>query len=278
MKFVSLSYCYLLISLLPVFVEPVSADLLASDSFSYPDGGLLAGNNGGTGWAGAWATVEGTVAPTVAGGLGQSAHTNTGPFGTFVSSQASRMLAAARGDGTTTWIRFSGGSNNVPNSENFGGLGLYEGFGERALFGKVWQRPGNWSIVSSGDYPTSVPITPALSDVWVKIVNGIGNTDSAFMWVNPTDTTSEAALGTAMASATNRNLNFNMVLIRSGSQIFPFNVTYQFDNLLIGDSFASVSIPEPGSIAILTLLSIAAISTRRRRRSEPDNSKKKCLN
>lgn len=248
-----------------VFVNNANADLLASDFFSYPDAGVLAGNNGGTGWAGAWATVGGTVAPTVAGGMGQSAHTNTGPFGTFVSSQASRMLAAPRGDGTTTWIRFSGGSNNVPNSENFGGLGLYEGAGERALFGKVWQRPGNWSIVSSGDYPTAVPITPALSDVWVKIVNGVGNTDTAFMWVNPANTSSEAALGAAMASSTNdRNLNFNMVLIRSGSQIFPFNVTYQFDNLLIGDSFASVSIPEPGSAAMFFLVSALAVCTRRR--------------
>lgn len=264
MKFVPTILLNVLFSGL-VSINHASADILASDSFSYPDGGLLAGNNGGTGWAGAWATVDGTVAPTVAGGRGQSAHTNNGPFGTFVTAQASRMLSAPRGDGTTTWIRFSGGSNNVPNSENFGGLGLYEGFGERALFGKVWQREGNWGIVASGDSLTTVPITPALSDVWVKIVNGTGNTDSVSMWVNPADISSEAALGTAMASLTNRNLNFNMVLLRSGSQVFPFVVTYQFDNLLIGDSFASVSVPEPGSVGLLVLATLAAFCTGRQR-------------
>lgn len=269
MKFVSTILLYVVLNGL-VSGNHVSADLLASDSFSYPDGGGLAGNNGGTGWSGAWATVAGTVAPTVAGGLGQSAHSNTGPSGTFVSSQASRMLTATRGDGTTTWIRFSGGANNVPNSENFGGLGLYENAGERVLFGKVWQRDGNWAIFSSGDNLTSVPITPTLSDVWVKIVNGAGNTDSAFMWVNPIDTSSEAALGPAMASVTDRNLNFNSVLLRSGSQIFPFVVTYQFDNLLIGDSFASI--PEPASPIMLVLISIAAVGTRRRRLAELRNN------
>jgi hypothetical protein len=238
---------------------------VASEDFTYPDGDL-AGNNGGSGWGAAWATLSGPQA-TVASGAATFTFASTGAF---VASENSRALPATIGAGTTTWIRFDGGMSTSPSvSDSFGGISLYAGTQERALIGKDW--PGNdiWAIKGYNSanvttkYDSTIPLTGGMADVWVKIVNGAGaNDDTMSLWVNPADFSSEAALGTALGTLSGRDLNFDTIRLRGGSATSGHTATWTYDDLKITNDFASM-IPEPSS-ALLGGLGVLALLRRRR--------------
>lgn len=243
-----------------------SAAVIAVDDFSYPDGNL-AGNNGGSGWGAAWATLSGPQA-TVASGAATFTFASTGAF---VASENSRALPATIGAGTTTWIRINGQLTvNGFVSQSFGGIGLYADTTERALLGKDWPGANNWTIKAHNNFgggtqvsSSTIPLTDGMADVWVKIVNGPAtNDDTMSLWVNPADFSSEAALGSALASLSGRHLDFNTIRLRGGSSTTGHTATWTFDNLQITSDFASI-VPEPSS-ALLGGLGLLALLRRRR--------------
>jgi PEP-CTERM motif len=244
-----------------------SAAVIAVDDFSYSNGNL-ATNNGGTGWAGAWTNVSLPQA-TVASGEATFTYTSTG---VFVQSESSRVLPATIGAGTTTWIRFDGKmTSNTATSDSYGGLALYSGSAnERLLIGKSWPGTEEWMLSArdSGDTRTysnsTVSISdPGFDDIWVKIVNGAGaNDDSINFWINPADTSSEVALGAGIGTLTGRQLDFDRILLRGGSNVNGHSETWAFDNLQITTDFA-LMVPEPSS-ALLGGLGLLALLRRRR--------------
>jgi autotransporter-associated beta strand protein len=221
---------------------------VANEDFTYLDGDL-AGNNGGSGWNAAWANVSVPQA-TVSAGLATFTCTSNGSFS---SSETARTLPTV-GAGTTTWIRINGQLTvNGFVSDSFGGIGLYADTTERALLGKDWPGANNWTIKAHNNSgggtqvsSSTIPLTDGMADVWVKIVNGPAtNDDTMSLWVNPADFSSEAALGSALASLSGRHLDFNTIRLRGGSSTTGHTATWTFDNLKVGGDFADVAVVGP---------------------------------
>jgi hypothetical protein len=227
------------------FATISNAAPVASEDFTYPDGDL-AGNNGGSGWGAAWTTLSGLQA-TVASGTATFTFASTGDY---AGSENSRALFATIGAGTTTWIRFDGRmSSNGQVDNSFGGLSLYNGSTESLLIGKNWPGPENWTLTArdSSDtravYESTISLTdPGFDDIWLKIVKGGGtDDDSVSLWINPADTSSESALGTPLVTHTARQLNFDSVRLRGGTDVNGHSETWSFDDIKLGPDFADVA-------------------------------------
>lgn len=195
------------------------AALLASETFDYADG-TLAGQNGGTGWAGAWgsltlpaANVSGTN-NVVAGVLGSGDITGA----STATSNIFRAFASEFGaDGTTIWLTVQmqrSGPTDTPG-------GAPDGTGTNVNAGATsWVRPVNLALFdrtsdtaqserlsfgegtrtqldtdtfgllvggSATNAATVWTTTPVsnLNTALVRIVYGAANADTATLWMNP---------------------------------------------------------------------------------------------
>jgi PEP-CTERM motif len=235
--------------LIPLFASAASAAVLVSENFSYTDG-TLAGQNGGTGWAGPWGNV---VSPTanasgsnvITGGvLGSGDITGA----STTTSQIFRDFSTEFGaDGTTIWITLAMqrlGPQDTPGGAPDGlGPDLNSG-------GTSWIRPQNWALFdvtsitaqserlsfgegtrTTGDADTFGMLVAGSSTnaatVWtttsvsllntalVRINYGAGNVDTATIWMNaaPGDPT----LQTPSASTTG-NFTFDRVRPFAGNR------------------------------------------------------------
>jgi hypothetical protein len=202
--------------------EPVPA----VDDFSYADG-ALAGNNGGTGWAGPWTDNAGTPA-TVVGGVAQTSFTGAG------SSQIQRDLSSAM---SSAWIRATVQKTaTLGISESYGGIGLYDGGTERALIGNFW--PGvaadAWGAGTNGSQgEIAGELVTTLSDVIVYV----DGTETK-LWVNPAD---PANLGVPEATGGGVG-QFNRIILRCGTSTAGTE-TWQFDNLIVGETLSDITPP-----------------------------------
>lgn len=232
--------------------DDARAAIIASDDFGYADG-PLAGSNGGTGWAGAWTDFNGTPA-TVTGGAAQVSFTAAGGF---AASQADRFIGA--GALTSAWIRFTAQKTaSLGISDSFGGIGLFEGGSEKGLIGNYW--PGvavdAWGAGSNGSQgEVAGELVTTLSDV-VVYVDGA----ETKLWVN----NNPASLGAPDATGGGVG-QFDRLILRAGTSTDGLE-TWQFDNLVIGETAADVgvAIPEPAG-AVLVLLALLGSTSGMRR-------------
>lgn len=122
--------------------------LIASDSFSYPEGATLKGANGGSGWAGPWITSplhksDNTIAPSsmlfknlaASGNRLLEVGSNVRSYRTIDTARPELATLLDGGklgkDGTTIWIGFLAALSHGENTNlGSGGVHLYNGLGD----------------------------------------------------------------------------------------------------------------------------------------------------
>lgn len=239
------------------------ASLVAYESFAYADGNL-AGNNGGFGdWSSAWNTPLGPAA-TVNGGQARLQVFNGGTTGSIRRFWTPTL----GGNGTTTWLRWSGAYTTTTTTANAtGGISFIDdNLNEVFRVGK-FVNGNRWSVGKGTTIAESNVDLTVGADLWVRIQHLAGN-DAIRFWVNPTDTTTEAALdsggfhdlsGLDLAGIRGLRLTADPSSQGTGTQ------TWTFDDLRVGSSFGAMSaVPEPSSGLLVAGAAVVMLVRRRR--------------
>ena len=169
----------------------------AYESFDYTAGSKLIGQNGGSGWGGAWVTITGATTNSVisAGSMTYSGITSSGNKMAAVASgngdsRARRVLATGYNSGV---VYFSALMQNLNSGPRYCGLSLYTGTSEKMMMG---QGSGfaNWTInrvLTNGVATTlqSDVSSANLSLLVLKVEFNASSVNSTFeqltFWVNP---------------------------------------------------------------------------------------------
>lgn len=268
---------------------PANATLLAYEGFDY-DPGSLAGQNGGSGWGGAW-----SAGSVVSGSLSYGALPTTGNSalisGESGSISAYRDFAAEYGTGTY-YISFIGQrlsphgtlDDNTVRASSFQ---IHKGFGtsgdERLSAGKVTtaspNQAYNWALFSDGSggllEESDEPITNQAFVLMEFVINddvdgegaGVSN-DEARMWINPS---LDGALGAPDVELTQANGNnydylFGRVRIFSGgNNSSGAYADFAIDEIRLGTTLrdVGVNVPEPAA-GLMALVALAGITRRLR--------------
>ena len=265
-----------------------SGALAAYEGFDYAAGTSLVGQNGGTGFAGAWGTTGG-AATIQSPGMTYDSLVTSGN-GLFVDGSAGsvaifRDLVSPRGaDGTTTWISLThvrtgpeGGTASPTGGPSYlrpVNLALFDAGTERFALGEGTRTTGDedvWGIVARGS--VSNPATVWTDDTievdsfaLLRIDHGVGDVDTAYLWINPSLLLEPSTL-TADATTTT-NFTFNRIRPFAGNPS-GVNPAAQglIDEIRIGDTFFDVApVPEPSTYALLGMGALAfAFGFRRRK-------------
>ena len=219
-------------------LSQVNAALIASDDFS--------AEGSGTGFAAAsnWGTGN------VSGGEYSTGTENFRNFAVTTPSSNTEYWAS---------IEFSLAANS------WGGLSFFNGGSEVLLLGRdtghaFWGIDGRFV---ADTYSTVAFVADETVHLLARLefdVNGGGTPDQVSLWVNPSDTTSLATLGTPSATVADNNLGpYTRLRLGTGSS------SLTADNLYIGTTLADVTpVPEPSSAALLGLGGLALILRRRK--------------
>ena len=244
--------------------QSASAVLIASEDFVYPDG-ALSGNNGGTGWGGAWAGA-GTVAS-------QQNQTATSAFGnraistSFVGSPTdplyfSALFTKTGGDNTfALWLEIS---DNAATNDNDARIGLVD-----SQFSVQMEGIDNTS--SNADFGTYTPGEQVLI-VGKLEFNVSGANERLQIWVDPTDVETASLVSAQLTGedlgwvTPTHALTGNFVLGGGVGLIDDIRIGSEWED--VGPFIVAPSAPAPEpSTAILAVLGfVGLLGTRRRRR------------
>ena len=106
------------------------AGLLFTETFQYPVASNLAGQNGGSGFSGAWSGGNSTIVSGLMSGTGTAVSVGTESF--------RQMSATASTSGTSTYITYLMNATSFSGG-NFTGLSLFSGATEEMFMGIPWQ-------------------------------------------------------------------------------------------------------------------------------------------
>ena len=258
-------------------VGSASAAIIASDDFSYADG-ALSGQNGGTGWATAWAdrsTLTGNAVvdagDAVTSGVATVFGDNSGVFddqGTTFRTLSSSIggsgdiwlsidMSFTSGAATDSFVsfQFRNGAPPATGDPTDGAQGAWR-------IGDEWTGT-NWAVSSNstGASTTGTASTGALDTLLVHIDYTAGTSS---LWINAADGTT---LGAPDASIATTPGTIDTVLLRAGGGGGTYR-ELSMDNLVIGTLESDVRIvapvPEPFSAALLGLGGLALILRRRK--------------
>lgn len=238
------------------------AAIVASDTFTYPDGGLP-GNNGGSGWFSAWG---GTGMDVISGRAVTNVFNNPPKYGSRIFNNPAST--------NTLFVRFDLFVPNTLTVADYLGCQLSIGANNNILlFGKdagssVYQ-VGNTGLVSS-----SIPVVPGSQVVLVgAYYNGqLPGTDLQLLWVNP-DGSDFFDPSTGMSSAD--AIAHELVAFDAATvTLFGGIPGIGFDNLVISnmsDGVGITAVPEPGTVfalaaGVVVLLRSRSVPPPRRRR------------
>jgi hypothetical protein len=222
--------------------------IIVSENFNtYSGWGGLIGENGGTGFSGAWYD----------GGAGSNIYSPDGHA--LGISAAKRDLPATIGDTGTLWLSFDWSMQDDTNGANTGALqqwgtfSFFNGGSEIFAIGNPWQ--GNtWKL---GGVDSGISSVGARKTGVVEFTLGLGATDSAKLWIGATGSPVDVT-GTAAATVSGFNLNGAGTIRIMGA------AEQTFDNLAMGTTMLDVdAVPEP-SAALLGGLGMLALLLRRR--------------
>lgn len=242
--------------------------MLAYDSFNYAAGQQLVGNNGGTGFGGAYTgpTAALVVSPgstyTDSGGRRLTVAGNAGPYAGNNNGVFRSLSNIPTTTGSTLYVSFL---MQLNQNTGYAGLSFISGGGETLFLG----RPGGAAAGTTlGIDPlggTAVRATgadPLVLSLLVFRIDFLGGTENISLFVNPTLGTEP---GTASATTTKTNqLNVDSFRIQSAD-------AGTLDELRFGTTYADVmpftAVPEPASVALVLLGGAGMVAVIRRRRA-----------
>lgn len=257
-----------------IFVPQTRAALLVYESFTYTSGSNVDGQNGGTGFSGAWFDPVTVAQPTVSTGLtypglptagnaalltpagGNPATLHRSLSGTYNSGTVYISVLASKNDGS----RYFGLKLNNNTNEN--------GFIGQGGLAENWQyfSPANGgsrysSTVSSRNSGTNMLVLK------IEFGAGTGGNDKISLFMNPTTNIEPSP---SVTSTDIKVGTFNTIGITAGYMSGGQTTsTGTLDEIRIGTTFADVvPIPEPTTTAAAVLASVALMTfaIRRRRR------------
>lgn len=251
-------------------------EVVAYEGFNYAAGSLLAGQNGGFGWAGAWTyTVGGSASGSIAQGLsytdasGRALSTSGGAWNTSAGVFFGQALRATTTDfgaaDSSVWLSFLVQQSGTPTSGiNYAmatpGTGYT--FGSNAMLGGV---SGNGATVGpfySGTGSVSLANTvPAQSTSFIVLrvdFAATGN-DTMSLWLNPLLGGTAGAADLVLSAQNYSSLINGLTLAHGDGRAFAF------DELRIGTSFAAVTpVPEPAEWLLMASgLAVLALCRKR---------------
>lgn len=252
------------------FSTPAQAAATVYESFDYSVGSV-AGQNGGTGWSGAWTAFgTGSSATVQTGSLaygdlptdGNKAYVTT----TSGTSGVGRSLETAFSDATTQTIYLSF-AFNWDEGTRFFGLQLLNGSTSVVEFNK-FSGQTNFGIQQN----TGGGVTAISTDTTYFVVaridfNASGN-DTVRLYVNPASLDTEPL--TASSTYSTASISFNAIRLSTGfTSGSVTTAATAFDEIRIGTSYSDVvsAIPEPATASMLVgLAALATVTVGRRRR------------
>jgi len=252
--------------------------LYAYDGFNYAIGSALAGQAGGSGWSGAWASSAGGSGATVVGGLtytdgaGQALRTMGGAIRTnasvFFSQEVRDTTQAFGAAGSAVWVSFlvqQAADPNAGTSYAQAALGTGLSFGSNAMNGGLsGGNVGVGAFYSGTEGQLGNASLPAgsVSFIVLRFDFSASGNDTINLWLNPL---LSGVSATPDLSGAYRDYPavFSGLTLASGD----FRA-FAYDELRIGSSYAAVTsaVPQPQSLALL-LAGLGGVATAVRRRT-----------
>jgi hypothetical protein len=257
-------------------VPAARAQLIAYDGFAYTAGQSLNGQNGGSGFTGAWTVSGGTVAvqpgsltPTAPSNLLATTGNSISATGSTIPGDATRALTTPQGaSGTVLWMStvMKGPGSNATSAGGI--LALTDGSGNGFTIATGTSgSPGNppsadWSLTDYfGSTDASSTIPNSVQSLLVARATFGTSTDVIDLFVNPpltgtAPTTADATLTIPHGPALGI-LEVNGFSLGSSTNLF--------DEVRLGGSFADVTpVPEPSTLLLVGVAGFGLIRRRRR--------------
>ena len=245
--------------------------LLQYEGFAYTSGSSVSGQNGGTGWSGAWGSPGGLDATTTPSSLTSG---NLAVSGGALSTAGSQP--PNQGASVATWTRLLGTQQGIDNTTVYlsfllqpdAGDGFYGGIN----FGNVFVgRSGNQSFYGlegpGNDVSlSSVPVVSGQAVLFVLRTDFLAGNDVLSLYLNPTPGGAEPGTANVVKTDLDMGTISSLTINNYGG--------FTTDEIRIGSSFASVTpsalVPEPAFGLCVALAGV--LMGLRRRQAKPSGN------
>jgi hypothetical protein len=249
-----------LLALWICFLGLASAGTLSEyEGFGYSSGSSLSGQNGGTGWSGAWGTP---------GGLDATIDGTSLTFGTLAVSGGAVSTAGSQppnqGSSVATWIRSLGmtlGADNTTEYLSFlfqpdAGFGFYGGLNFGGVFIGLSGNQSFYGLEGPGNDINLSTVSASVGQTVLFVLRAdfLAGNDRLSLYIDPTPGQPEPATPDVLKT----DLDVGSVTIVTINNYGGFTT----DEIRIGTSFDSVTpmqsaVPEPASGFVVGLAALA---------------------